>query len=46
MGEDQKLLRATKGIVKDFSDGKIKIEDLDEQLFAQHLYTMVKKTQT
>ena len=46
MVEDQKLLRATKGIVKAFSDGTIKIEDLDEQLFARYYIQMAKKTQT
>ena len=38
MGEDQKLLELLRDS-KSFSDGTIKIEDVDEQLFAKHLYT-------
>ena len=38
-GGRSEIVRATRGIVKAVSDGIIKIEDLDEQLFAQHLYT-------
>ena len=33
------IVRATRGIVKWFSDGKIKLKDIDEKLFAKHLYT-------
>ena len=38
-GGRAEIVRATKGIVKAVSDGIIKIEDLDEDLFAQYLYT-------
>ena len=38
-GGRSEILRATRGIVKWFSDGKIKLEDIDEKLFAKHLYT-------
>ena len=38
-GGRSEIVRATKGIVKAVSEGILKIEDLDEQLFAQHLYT-------
>ena len=38
-GGRSEIIKATKGIVKAVSEGIIKIEDLDEQLFAQHLYT-------
>ena len=38
-GGRSEIVRATKGIVKAVLDGIISIEDLDEQLFAQHLYT-------
>ena len=44
-GGRSEIVRATKEIVKSFSDGKIKIEDVDEQLFAQHLYTNGQETQ-
>ena len=38
-GGRSEIVRATKGIIKAFSDGKIKIKDLDEELFARYLYT-------
>ena len=38
-GGRSEILRATKGIVKAVSDGTINIENLDEDLFAQYLYT-------
>ena len=38
-GGRSEILRATRGIVKWFSDGKIKLKDIDEKLFAKHLYT-------
>ena len=38
-GGRSEIVRATKGIIKAFSDGKIKIKDLDEELFAKYLYT-------
>ena len=38
-GGRAEIVRATKGIIKAFSDGKIKIKDLDEELFAKYLYT-------
>ena len=38
-GGRSEIVRATRGIVKWFSDGKIKLEDIDEKLFAKHLYT-------
>ena len=38
-GGRSEIVRATRGIVKWFSDGKIKLEDVDEKLFAKHLYT-------
>ena len=38
-GGRSEIIKATKGIAKAVSEGIIKIEDLDEQLFAQHLYT-------
>ena len=38
-GGRSEIVRATKKIVKDFSDGNIKMEDLDEQLFARYLDT-------
>ncbi|MDC3017903.1 isoprenyl transferase [Paracoccaceae bacterium] len=42
-GGRSEIVRATKGIVKAVSDGAISIEDLDEQLFAQYLYTKKQK---
>ena len=42
-GGRAEIVRATKGIVKAVSDGIIKIEDLDEDLFAQYLYTVSQK---
>ena len=38
-GGRSEIVRATKGIVKAVSDGTINIENLDEDLFAQYLYT-------
>ncbi len=38
-GGRSEIVRATKGIVKAVSDGIIKIKNLDEDLFAQYLYT-------
>ena len=38
-GGRAEIVRATKGIAKAVSDGVLKIEDLDEDLFAQYLYT-------
>ena len=38
-GGRSEIVRATKGIVKRFSDGEVKLEDIDEKLFAKHLYT-------
>ena len=38
-GGRSEIVRATKGIVKAVSDGTINIENLDEELFAQYLYT-------
>ena len=38
-GGRSEIVRATKKIVKDFSDGNIKMQDLDEQLFARYLDT-------
>ena len=37
------IVRATKGIVKAVSNGTISVEDLDEQMFAQYLYTQGQK---
>ena len=42
-GGRSEIVRATKKIVKAVSDGAISIEDLDEQLFAQYLYTKKQK---
>ena len=38
-GGRSEIVRATREMVKSFSDGKIKLEDIDEKLFAKHLYT-------
>ena len=38
-GGRSEIVRAAKGVVKAVSDGIIRIEELDEQLFAQYLYT-------
>ena len=38
-GGRSEIVRATKGIAKAISDGILKIEDLDEDLFAKYLYT-------
>ena len=38
-GGRAEIVRATKGIAKDFSDGIIKTEDFDEKLFSKYLYT-------
>ena len=38
-GGRSEIVRATKGIVKAVSDGITSIKDIDEQLFAQYLYT-------
>ena len=42
-GGRSEIVRATKGIVKAISDGSISVEDLDERLFAQYLYTQGQK---
>ena len=42
-GGRSEILRATKGIVKAVSEGTISVEDLDENLFAQYLYTKGQK---
>ena len=42
-GGRAEIVRATKGIVKAISDGSISVEDLDERLFAQYLYTQGQK---
>ena len=33
------IVRASKALAKEVVDGKIKIEDIDEPMFAEHLYT-------
>ena len=38
-GGRSEIVRATKRIVEDFSDGNIELQDVDEQLFAKYLYT-------
>ena len=38
-GGRSEIVRATRRIVKAFSDGKVRLEDVDEELFAKHLYT-------
>ena len=38
-GGRSEIVRATRGIAKAVSDGILKIEDLDEDLFSQYLYT-------
>ena len=38
-GGRSEIVRATKGIVAAVSNGIIKVEDIDENLFSQHLYT-------
>ena len=38
-GGRSEIVRATKGIVKAASEGVIRIEDINEKLFAQYLYT-------
>ena len=38
-GGRAEIVRATKAIVKAFSDGKVRLEDVDENMFAEHLYT-------
>ena len=38
-GGRSEIVRAAKGVVKAVSDRIIRVEDLDEQLFAQYLYT-------
>ena len=38
-GGRSEIVRATRRIVKAFSDGRVRLEDVDEELFAKHLYT-------
>ena len=38
-GGRQEIVKATKEIAQDVESGKLKIEDIDEKLFASHLYT-------
>lgn len=38
-GGRSEILKATKDILKDFKLGRINLEDLDDQLFSQYLYT-------
>ena len=38
-GGRSEIVKATKGIVEAVSEGTIKIEDIDEHLFSQYLYT-------
>ena len=38
-GGRSEIVRATKGIVKAFSNGTINIKDIDEELFSKYLYT-------
>ena len=38
-GGRSEIVRATRRIVKAFSDGRVRLEDVDEKLFAKHLYT-------
>ena len=45
-GGRSEIVRATKRIVKAFSDGNIKIEDVDEHLLQSIFIQMVKMTQT
>ena len=45
-GGRSEILRATKRIAKAFSDGIIRMEDINEETFASYLYTMAKTIQT
>ena len=38
-GGRSEIVRATRRIVKAFSNGEVRLQDVDEELFAQHLYT-------
>ena len=38
-GGRSEIVRATKAIVKSFSDGKVRLEDIDENMFTKYLYT-------
>ena len=38
-GGRSEIVRATRRIVKAFSDGKVRLKDVDEELFEKHLYT-------
>ena len=38
-GGRSEIVRATRRIVKAFSKGEVRLEDVDEELFAKHLYT-------
>ena len=38
-GGRSQIVRATRRIVKAYSNGEVKLEDVDEELFAKHLYT-------
>ena len=38
-GGRSEIVRATRRIVKAYSDGEVRLEDVDEELFAKHLYT-------
>ena len=38
-GGRAEIVRATKGLIKDFSAGKIKINNINEELFGKYLYT-------
>lgn len=42
-GGRSEIVKASREIAKDFADGNIKIEDIDEQLFARYLYTYDQK---
>ncbi len=42
-GGRSEIVRATKGIVKAFSNGKARLEDIDEKMFAEYLYTKGQK---
>ena len=38
-GGRSEIVRATRGIVKAFSEGKVKLEDVDDKMFSRYLYT-------
>lgn len=38
-GSRQEIVRAVKNVYKDIEDGKLKIEEVDENLFSNYLYT-------